>query len=116
MSDELKLKSCGDCKVEFENNDTYFYGTGRLNKDGSKNLKSICKECHNIKNKQRFATYKEKGIVYKRPYRDRHEYNKKYNSDKAAVKIRNRKAYLRNKKRKGTINDAESAELEKLIG
>ena len=115
IANEMKLKTCCDCKVEFEKSDKYFYGTGRLNKDGSKNLKSICKKCHNIKNKERFAMYKEKGIVYKRPYRDRHEHNKRYNSDKAAVKIRNRKAYLRRKKRKGIINDAEIAELEKLI-
>lgn len=101
---DKKMKSCGMCKVEFENTLDNFYGTGKIAKNGNKILKSICKDCH----KKRCAECRKnrKAMGIKEPKRiyiyteKKREYMKRYNSDKQKVSERNRKAYLKRKEKK----------------
>lgn len=95
-------KTCGDCKVEYEKSLSNFYGTGKIDKDGNKILKSICKSCHKAKSKKNYQNRKAKGIKYDSytPNELRKEYFKKYYSDKEKIKKQNRAKYLRRKARK----------------
>ena len=101
---EKKMKSCGICKVEFENTLENFYGTGKIGKNGNKLLKSVCKKCHVARCSESRRKRVAMGIKPARsPYvytPERREYMKKYNSDKEKVRERNRKAYLKRKEKK----------------
>jgi|DEB0MinimDraft_10_1074344.scaffolds.fasta_scaffold231864_1 hypothetical protein len=112
-----ETKNCGDCLKQYAKTPEFFYKTGKINKDGTPCLKSICKACHKNNTKKRYIINRENGVRYTSytPNELRKEYFKKYRSDKAKMKKIRRRAYLNKKKKNGTITEEQIHELHELM-
>lgn len=86
-SDEIKMKTCSKCNLEFPNTLEYFY-KHKINSNGEQLLKGYCKTCHKKKNKTYYDDNKEK---------IKEIYKKFYANNREDVLLKNRRYYLKKK-------------------